>query len=368
MERLSAYNGQVQIFVAVVDDFAGSLIDIDDHGVFNLYHVIGVSFIRDEVLQKIGRNLVNFQKIELMLKYLIANGQVSGYVSEFKQIHENKIECVKKTMGMLVGEFVDSTFQSTNTSPNSRDERQEPYISFSFSVEADSDFYETKKRELKALVDDRNDLIHHLLPRFNTESIESFEEIKKAHAEYFASEEGQKDFELSLLQQSSIVQLLLNVSVQKNRSDGWTFLTTAMQQIRQVLPGEMERLNTRWGYKSLPELMEATELFDLAKENLSNGGYRWMYRPKPALAYASMYRVFQAITDLANRTDNKDGWTSLMAAIQHIEAFFGHDWSEIIQRHSHQSLYAFMLETDQFEWRKFKEGDVDFCHYRLKQG
>jgi len=38
--------------------------------------------IRDEVFRKIGRNLLNFQKIEQMLKYLIANGRMSGYMSD----------------------------------------------------------------------------------------------------------------------------------------------------------------------------------------------------------------------------------------------------------------------------------------------
>lgn len=352
-----------------------------------------LSAIRDEVFQKIGRNLVNFQRIELMLKYLIANGQVSGYMSELKQIQEKKLEGVKKkTLGTLVGEFVETTFQSSDTSTDTTAELKEPYIYFSFSVEADADFYGSKKRELKALVDDRNDLIHHLLPRFNTESIdscleirdyldqqrerlipeyeylkstiESFEELKKAHAEYFASEEGQKDFELSFLQQSSIVQLLLNVSVQKNRSDGWTFLTTAMQQIRQILPGEIEQLSTRWGYQSLPELMVASEFFDLAKENLSNGGYRWMYRSKPTLAYATSYRLFQAITDTANKTDE---WTSLVATTQQIETSYSQELSEVTEKHGCQSLYDFMVESDYFEWQVGNGDEVDKMYYRLKQ-
>lgn len=352
--------------------------------------------IRDEVFQKIGRNLVNFQRIELMLKHLIANGQVSGHMSEFKKIQEKKIEGVKKkTLGTLVGEFVETTFQSGDTSPESTAELKEPYISFSFSVGADTDFYESKKRELKSLVDDRNDLIHHLLPRFNTESIdscleirdyldqqrerlipefeylksviESLEEEIKACAAYWDSEEGQKDFEIGFLQQSSMVQLLLNVSVQKPRPDGWTFLTTAIQQLRQILPGEIEQLSTRWNYQSLPELMVASEFFDLAKENLSNGGYRWVYRSKPTLAYSASYRVFQAITDISNKTDNSDGWTPLVAATKHIDSFFAHDWSEVIQHHGCQSLHAYMVESDLFEWQTGKGDGVDNICYRLKQ-
>ena len=352
--------------------------------------------IRDEVFQKIGRNLVNFQRIEFMLKHLIANGQVSGHISEFKKIQEKKIEGVKKkTLGTLVGEFVETTFQSSDTSPEPTTELKEPYISFSFSVGADTDFYESKKRELKSLVDDRNDLIHHLLPRFNTESIdscleirdyldqqrerlipeyeylkstiESFEEIKRVHAAFLSSDEGKKAFELGFLQQSSIVQILLNVSVQKPRPDGWTFLSVAIQQIRQILPGEMEQLANRWGYQTLPDLMEASEYFDITKEDLNHGSYRWVYRSKPTLAYSASYRVFQAITDISNKTDNSDGWTPLVAATKHIDSFFAHDWSDVIQHQGCRSLYDFMAESDLFEWQTgIRDGVHDIC-YRLKQ-
>ena len=352
-----------------------------------------LSTIRDEVLQKIGRNLVNFQKIELMLKHLIANGQVSGYLREFKQIQEKQIEGVKKkTLGTLVGDFVESTFQPPRSLSEPSSELKESYLSISFSVEADNEFYENKKRDLKSMVDDRNDLIHHLLPRFNPEAIdscleiidyldqqrerlipeyeylkstiESFEEIKKVDAAFLSSDEGKKTFELGFLQQSNIVQLLLNVSVQKTRSDGWTFLTTAIQQIRQILPSEMEQLSARWGYQSLPELMEAAELFDLAKENLSNGGYRWMYRSKPALAYAASYRLFQAITDTANKTDE---WTSLVATTQHIETSYSQELSEVTAKHGCQSLYDLMVESDHFEWQVGNGDGVDKMYYRLKK-
>lgn len=352
--------------------------------------------IRDEVFQKIGRNLVNFQRIEHMLKYLIANGNVSGYMSEFKQIRENKVADIKKkTLGTLVGEFVETTFQSGDTFPEPTAELKEPYISFSFSVEADADFYESKKRELKSLVDDRNNLIHHLLPRFNTEcidscleirdyldqqrerlipeyeylksTIESFEEIKKAYAIFLSSDEGKKAFKLGFLQQSSIVQLLLNVSVQKPRPDGWTFLSVAIQQIRQILPGEMEQLESKWGYKMLPDLMEASEYFDIIKEELSNGGYRWVYRSKPLLAYAASYRLIQTITDLANKAAITDDWISLVVTTKHIETAYSQELSEVTEKRGYQSLYDFMVESDLFEWQAGKGDGVDNICYRLKQ-
>jgi len=47
---------------------------------------------------KDGRNLLNFQKIELMLKYIIANGRLSGFISELTQNKERQASKIHKTM------------------------------------------------------------------------------------------------------------------------------------------------------------------------------------------------------------------------------------------------------------------------------
>jgi hypothetical protein len=272
--------------------------------------------VQDEVFRKIGRNLLVFQKIELMLKYLIDNGKVSGYLRELKENQERRATAaVKRTMGNLAGQFMETAFQEQEESLREPLEVKEPYISFSFTVRADSDFYESKRQSLKSLVDDRNNFIHHLLPRFNPDSmescleierhldqqreklipehnylkslIESFEEAKKAYIKYFESEEGKRQFDLSLLQQSPLVTLLLNVSLHQSRFDGWTLLNVAGQRVRQILPGEMEQLKSKWGYKSLKELVLACDLFEVIEEPTEKGGIRVLYRHKTELASGS---------------------------------------------------------------------------------
>jgi hypothetical protein len=272
--------------------------------------------VQDEVFRKIGRNLLIFQKIELMLKYLIDNGKVSGYLRELKEDQERRATAaVKRTMGNLAGQFMETAFQEQEESLREPLEVKEPYISFSFTVRADSDFYESKRQSLKSLVDDRNNFIHHLLPRFNPDSmescleidrhldqqreklipehnylkslIESFEEAKKAYIKYFEPEEGKRQFDLSLLQQSPLVTLLLNVSLHQSRFDGWTLLNVAGQRVRQILPGEMEQLKSKWGYKSLKELVLACDLFEVIEEPTEKGGIRVLYRQKAESAPGS---------------------------------------------------------------------------------
>ncbi|TAK64906.1 hypothetical protein [Methylobacter sp.] len=352
--------------------------------------------MRDEVLRKIGRNLLNFQKIELMLKHLITNGRMSGPMSEFKENQERRAAVVhKQTMGNLVGQFIENTFSEHDNSSQSTAELKEPYFSFSFTVDADADFYESKRQALKSLVDDRNDLIHHLLPRFNPESIdscleieqyldqqrerlipeydhlksliESFEEAKKIHADFLNSEEGIKQFKLSFLQQSPIVALLLNISTQQSRSDGWTLLSVTGPQIRRILPGELEQLKHKWEYKTLKELMLVSEFFEIIEEPTEKGGIRVLYRPKPELAYSAFNRLLNSLLDTSNRTARADGWTLLSTAIQQIEQTLAEDFALVKETYECESLKRLILESELFDFfEELSNRDTIYELYRPK--
>jgi hypothetical protein len=57
---------------------------------------------RDEVLRRIGRNVVNFQMVEAMLKHLNAAASVHGPASELAERMEAQRTAVhRKTMGEL---------------------------------------------------------------------------------------------------------------------------------------------------------------------------------------------------------------------------------------------------------------------------
>lgn len=54
----------------------------------------------DEVLRKIGRNVLLFQQMEAMLKFLVSRCSLEGTVSELKSNHEKAIEAVsRQTLG-----------------------------------------------------------------------------------------------------------------------------------------------------------------------------------------------------------------------------------------------------------------------------
>lgn len=266
--------------------------------------------LKNEVLRKIGRNVMLYQQIEYMLKSLLTIGKQSGYVSELKKNQELQAVTIhKQMMGQMVGQFLENTFSDSEESSYKPEELKEVWFSFNLKIESDDIRYEERKKALASLVVERNKLIHHLLPKWNLNSFESGKETEhyldqqrekilpeleylKAIINYFidyvdiiASEEGQKQIKLSLLRQSNLVAWLFHIAEQKARSDGWMVLTTASQFIHQNEPEEVVGLKKSYGYKTLKEVILATEFFDVIEEQTNKGGIRVLYRIKPDLDF-----------------------------------------------------------------------------------
>jgi len=269
----------------------------------------------NEVLRKIGRNIMNFQQLEHLLKFIVANGSFSGYASEVGlNIEQKAVSIQKQTMGQLVGQYLETTNPECQELSDEPDELKEAFVSFKFHTECDSVYFETKKDALAQMVSDRNELVHHMLPKFNTNSIESciqinknldeqnkkiiseinelrqkvdsLQEGKKILGEFLNSNEGKKLFELSWLRQSRLVLLLGDIALQTARTDGWASINIAGQLIKQYAPEEVAVQKERYGYKSLKALILATEVFDIYEEETEKG-FRVLYKLKPEWALSN---------------------------------------------------------------------------------
>ena len=62
----------------------------------------------DDVLRRIGRNLLLFQQIEGLLKFLLVNSKAQGSVNEWPESQKRDADVIhKQTMGALVRKFAD---------------------------------------------------------------------------------------------------------------------------------------------------------------------------------------------------------------------------------------------------------------------
>lgn len=261
---------------------------------------------RDEVLRKIGRNMLLFQQLEHLLKYIIANGNFSGYASSIKQEYGRHSSSVKrKTMGQLAGQYTEY-FNPDHEKTSSRTENPaKPQISLNFHIDTDQNYYESKKEVMGQIASERNKLIHNLLPAFDPDSEESCMRLQKKLdrqcekmrleikgveaiaraikdgrekiADFLRSDEGERRFDL-YYRLSRIGFLLVDIAAQIKRTDGWASMATAGQLLKKRIPEEFARLKQENEYSSLKRIIEATGLFDIYEEKTGNGWPRILYR------------------------------------------------------------------------------------------
>ena len=263
----------------------------------------------DEVLRRIGRNLLLFQYIEHLIKHLMTSARFEGTETSLQaKLDERRAKIHKQTLGQLAGQFVDDVLADAGARAEPED-LDEAWLSFGFTIQMDSAFVEQHTAEMKAIVAARNDLIHNFLPRWSPASedstraalaylddqraqalpmrdrlqsfAKSLHEAATAHAEFMASPEVARQFELQWLRHSRLILLLGELAAKTDRADGWMILATACNVIQKLEPEELTDLHKRFGHRTLKKLLLATEVFDLVEEPTPKGGARIIYRINP---------------------------------------------------------------------------------------
>jgi hypothetical protein len=119
-----------------------------------------------DVIYKVGRNVLLFQQIEHLLKFLVVNGNASGHPSQLAANTKRRVDSVmKRTLGMVAKDYLDVT----DPSPPPAD-LNEPHFSFSFRM----DYHTDKKEVMEALIAERNHLVHHFLLDIDIESLDDW--------------------------------------------------------------------------------------------------------------------------------------------------------------------------------------------------
>ena len=139
---------------------------------------VDIEAVRAEALRKLGRNIVNFSKIEAGFKYLLSVSQLEGtgkIISD--QLRRNQTRLRKQTLGKLVQEFNKNILGDASQSEPTPD-FDRAGISFSFKVTYDNpDFLKLQNHALTSIVAERNKLIHQNLAFLDTSSVEDYHNL-----------------------------------------------------------------------------------------------------------------------------------------------------------------------------------------------
>lgn len=265
------------------------------------------SALRDEALRRIGRNVLLFQELENVLKFLASVQHPSMPMSEAKATREQRAESIRiKTLGQVAGLVMQELFAASDAESIAAAEITEPWLTFSFRIAGDPADLEADRRTLKALIEERNDLVHHLLSRWDLQDAAScralcaeleeqrsrivleigkyrayantIREMARELQAFIDSDAGKRWLDLEFLRQSRLAAVLASTATESMRADSWTPLSTAGHRLAQLIPDEFARLKKLHGEGSLQKLVAAIGLFDLGSERTPTGGTRTLYR------------------------------------------------------------------------------------------
>ena len=133
--------------------------------------------LQQEVLRKIGRNVLLFQHVEGLLRVLLVDSHISGYMSEIRAKHARRQASIdKQTMGQVLRQYLDIPQLNTQSSSEPT-ELKEAWISFTVAFEDDQGSRRLQE-SLSELVAERNDLIHHFFSQWNLHSVEDSQRVQ----------------------------------------------------------------------------------------------------------------------------------------------------------------------------------------------
>ena len=144
---------------------------------------------RKEVHRAVGRNLLNFQRFELLLKYLLGRSAVSAEISDFEAaVERRKNKVGSQMLGLLAKQLFEEFLFSISAPPPETfpSKRKPPHPDKNFAMVStitigDQQHAEWKVR-LEKLVKDRNWLVHQFLETFPPDTLDTQEGCQKALA------------------------------------------------------------------------------------------------------------------------------------------------------------------------------------------
>jgi len=254
----------------------------------------------NEIQRKIGRNLLLIQKMEYLLKYFVLHSNISGNLSQLKDIKKTRHEKLSKmSMGQVLPQYLNHINPSKENNQEIPNFKSDIHISIEWNYDLSKEEFEKKENLFSDILKERNDLVHHLIPDFNESSIKSCKDleykldeqknrllaelkhlqaiikaIQKAHNRFKEySESGFFEKALyydKLLNDQLLILELAKLSMQNDELDGWISLGFAGIHIRNIIPEEVNKLKDKYGYKTLKPLIQNTKMFELKEDTNKN--------------------------------------------------------------------------------------------------
>ncbi len=268
----------------------------------------------DDLLKKIGRNLLLFQQAEHLIKRLLTLKSLSIQRRENQEEIEERLEkFAQMSLGQVVPLYLseicpddpalaepvavlDSIRQSSGN-------RSSVHFRIRFGGNP-----EERKQSLAALIRQRNEFVHQLLPKIDPGSVTScaamaseMEDVRQAilpeilrlqqdlkltrdaldaMLDFIESPVGNVDLQLPEIQQSPLIRNLAEIAARSTAPGAWTLLSDATRQVQDIPQSQIRTHHLQFNLKSLSELLKASRMFQVHFEPNERGGHNTFYRLK----------------------------------------------------------------------------------------
>lgn len=273
--------------------------------------------LQRNVQRLMGRCLLRLQQYERLMKAMLAHHEFGGPVDELETQRAARVEKFSnKSLGTLVKALFESYVVAEGTEKPVLEESKVPTDRISMSFQLRVEMAEERRAEVKAAIDDlvlmRNELVHHLIERFDVwtdqgcvaaaehlnESYDRidrhYEELRqwaasmdnaRAHAASFAQSEVFLDMVLNGISpdgafdwpNTGIVRVLREAA-KASATEGWTRLDDATAWIAEHHP---EQVPQKYGCRSWPQVLSESKSFRLEYRRTGDAPRVAWYRALP---------------------------------------------------------------------------------------
>lgn len=274
-----------------------------------------------EVQRKMGRCLLRLQQYEVLLTSIAAHQAIEGPGNQLQAIRDERVDALRnKTLGHLVGVLTGSYLTTEPSGSAESDftacEGDVPatgWFRMRSTIAMSPEGYAETVEQLRELVTLRNDLVHHLIEKFNVWTLDGCRDasayldaayltidsnyaslsamakgLQEAHAltaSFFTSKAWEDFFVHGIAPEgtvdwprTTVVALLQEVASTSSR-DGWTNLADAIAFITANHGGQTPK---RYGCSSWRHVVHESKLFDIRRDKSIDAapGSTW-YRSRP---------------------------------------------------------------------------------------
>lgn len=136
-----------------------------------------VAVLQHEVQRKLGRCMIRLQQYERLLKAMVARMAVEGPPEQLQAVQDRQVLSMRnRTLGTLVGMFTEQHLTAASADAQTGLDRDTgangkssdgSWASICFTIAVSAESHAQTKVGLVELVNLRNDLVHHLIERFD---------------------------------------------------------------------------------------------------------------------------------------------------------------------------------------------------------